>query len=260
MEVQGDPLQSRVKPYCRYCQKAPKVPKFAHGLSWVVLGQMGVHLNIRSKFLVFATAALILSGCATSRSVLDITVPDVPNPTGSQAVKITDVVDKRVFEIKPNNPAIPSLQNDEVKDLAITQRAVARKRNTYGAALGDVLLPEGQTVTQLTRAALVNALRDSGYRVVAAGEPGYDTATPVGAEIQQFWAWMTPGFWQIKLEYRARIQLNGDWPLTGESRMLEGDALLTTSAAFESEWQKVISDGLTDLIRNLKAMLKRVSP
>ena len=216
-------------------------------------------MKIQGKIVLIVATALFLAGCATSRSVLDITVPDVPNPAGSQAVKIMEVVDKRVFELKPNNPSVPSLQNGEVKDLKITRRAVARKRNTYGAALGDVLLPEGQTVTQLTRAALVNALRDSGYRVVAAGDAGYDTATPISADIEQFWAWMTPGFWQIKLEYRARIQLTGDWPLNGEKRTLEGDSLLTTTAAFESEWQKVISDGLQNLIQNLKSMLKKAT-
>lgn len=220
---------------------------------------MGFILKVRARIGLIAATALFLTGCATSRSVLDITVPDVPNPTSSQAVKIVEVLDKRVFAIKPNNPSIPSLQNDEVTDPGITRRAVARKRNGYGAALGDVLLPEGQTVEQLTRAALANALRDSGYRVVAAGEAGYDAATPVSAEIQQFWAWMTPGFWHIKLEYKARIQLNGDWPLAGENRMLEGDARIETSAAFESEWQRVINTGLMNLIQNLKSMLKSVS-
>lgn len=202
---------------------------------------------------------MFLAGCATSRSVLDITVPDVPNPAGSQAVKIIEVVDKRPFELKPNNPAIPSLQNGEIKDLNITRRAVARKRNTYGAALGDVLLPEGQTVTELTRAALASGLRESGYRVVALGEPGYDSATPVSAEIEQFWAWMTPGFWQIKLDYRARIELTGDWPLAGEKRFLDGDVRILSYAATESEWEKVINTGLQDLIQNLKAMLKKAT-
>lgn len=220
---------------------------------------MGDHLKIPGKIVLIAATALFLTGCATSRSVLDITVPDVPNPAGSQAVKIIEVVDKRPFELKPNNPAIPSLQNGEIKDPTITRRAVARKRNTYGAALGDVLLPEGQTVTELTRSALVNGLRESGYMVVAAGEPGYDTAIPVSAEIEQFWAWMTPGFWQIKLDYRAHIQLTGDWPLAGDKRFLEGDVRVLSYAATESEWQRVINTGLEKLIQNLKSMLKKAT-
>jgi hypothetical protein len=143
-------------------------------------------VNIPKKICLFAVAALVLTGCATSRGVIDLSISEFPNPTSSQAVKIMAVADKRVFEIRPKKPSIPSLQNDEINDPKITRRAVARKRNGYVAALGDILSPGGQTVEQLTRAALVNALRDSGYRVVAAGEPGYDTASPVSAEIQHF--------------------------------------------------------------------------
>jgi thiamine kinase-like enzyme len=65
---------------------------------------------------------LFLTGCAASRSVLDIAVPEVPNPASLQAVKIVEVVDKRVFVSRPNNPSIPSLQNDEVNDPEIARR------------------------------------------------------------------------------------------------------------------------------------------
>jgi len=213
-------------------------------------------MNILKKFGLVAVTALTLAGCATSRGVLDLQVPELPNPSSSQAIKITDVADRRVFEIKPKRPSIPSLRNDEINDPKITLRAVARKRNGYGAALGDILLPEERTVEQLTREALVNALRSSGYRVVTIGEPGYETATPISAEIQQFWAWMTPGFWELKLRYNAKLKLIGDWPLNGETRIVDGDARYSGVAASSSEWRKVINDGIANLIGNLKAMLK----
>jgi hypothetical protein len=219
----------------------------------------GLSVLIKKKFVVTFAIATILTGCATSRGVLDLKVPDLPNPASSQAVKIMDVTDKRVFEIEPKKPSIPSLQNDEINDPKITRRAVARKRNGFGAALGDILLPEGQTVEQLTRAALENALRESGYRVVAAGETGYDSATPVSAEIQQFWSWMTPGFWELKLRYNAKIQLIGDWPLKGDSRIVEGDALYAGVIASSAEWREVINNGIANLINNLKAMLTRAA-
>jgi hypothetical protein len=214
---------------------------------------------IQKKFVVVFAIAIVLTACATSRGVLDLKVPDVANPTSSQVVKITSVTDKLVFEIKPKKPSIPSLQNDEINDPTITRRAVARKRNGFGAALGDILLPEGQTVEQLTHSALVNALRDSGYSVVAAGEPGYDSATPVSAEIQLFWSWMTPGFWEFKLRYNAKIQLNGDWPLKGENRIVKGDARFAGAFASSPEWRELIDNGIADLITNVKAMLKRAS-
>ena len=49
-------------------------------------------------------------------------------------------------------------------------------------ALGDILLPEGQSVGALVRAAARKALADKGYTVVEAGSPHYDAATPLNIE------------------------------------------------------------------------------
>lgn len=204
-------------------------------------------------------AGMVITGCATSRGVLDIQVLDIPNPNSSESVKIVEVSDNRVFEIKPKQPSIPSLKNDEIYDPSITKRAVARKRSGFGAALGDILLPEGRTVEQVTEAALVKALRESGYRVVSKGESGYETALPLRAEIEQFWAWFNPGFWQIKLTYNAKILLKGDWPIKGENRIVEGNAIFTGSVASGAEWREVITKGVNDLIENVKSILKKVS-
>ena len=218
-----------------------------------------VHQVFGNKFILISMMTLVLNACATSRGVLDLNVPDLPNPSSAQSVKIVEVADKRVFEIDPKKPSIPSLQNDEINEPSITRRAVARKRNGYGAALGDILLPEGRTVEELTRDALINALRDSGYRVLVDGEPGYEAATPVSAEIHQFWAWMTPGFWTIKLRYNAKLQLKGDWPLNDDHQFVEGDARYSGAIASSSEWREVINNGIKNLILNLKNMLKKAT-
>jgi predicted small secreted protein len=85
-------------------------------------------IRVNSKIVSVLFACLVVAGCATSRGVLDIQVPDSPNSTSSRAVKITEVVDRRVFEIRPKAPSIPSLKNNEINDPSITLRAVARKR------------------------------------------------------------------------------------------------------------------------------------
>jgi hypothetical protein len=114
-------------------------------------------------------------------------------------------------------------------------------------------------VEQLTKSALVRALRESGYRVVSKGEPGYETARSLKAEIEQFWAWFNPGFWQIKLSYNARVVQKGNWPVTGENRVAMGNAEYTGMAASGAEWKEVITKGVNDLIRNVKSILKKVS-
>ena len=76
------------------------------------------------------------------------------NPSTGDAIKFVRVSDLRQFQIDPPQPDISSLMNDEIDDPLITSRAIARKRNSYGMALGDILLPEGKTVMKLVEAAL----------------------------------------------------------------------------------------------------------
>jgi len=83
---------------------------------------------------VFAMSlvAWILSGatgCATSRGVVEIQIPEANDPLSESAYKIVSVEDRRNFELKPQQPSIPSLKNGEIDDPAITSRAIARKRN-----------------------------------------------------------------------------------------------------------------------------------
>ena len=119
-------------------------------------------IQVNRQFISVLFACFVISGCATTRGVLDMQVPDSPNPGSSETVKITEIVDRRVFEIRPKVPSIPSLKNNEINDPSITRRAVARKRGGWGKAFGDILLPEGRTVEQPTKDALSKALRESG--------------------------------------------------------------------------------------------------
>lgn len=216
-------------------------------------------IRLNQKIVAVLFAGLVASGCATSRGEIDVEVPYTPNPEASEAVKLVEVSDKRVFEIKPKKPYIPSLQNDEIDDPSITTRAIARKRNTYGMGLGDILLPEGRTVAQVVEEALVKALRESGYRVVSQGQAGYETALPLSADINQFWAWFNPGFWQITVSHKSEILLKGDWPVTDDNRTVEGNAKLHAMAAASQQWREVINNGIDDLIENLKKALRKGS-
>ena len=199
--------------------------------------------------------AASLAACATSRGEIDLRVAAAPNPPGGTAVKITEVVDKRAFAVRPDKPNVPSLMNDEISDSAITRRAIARKRNAYGAALGDILLPEGRSVAQLTEEALTKALREAGYRVVAAGDPDYDKARPLQAEVEQFWGWFSPGFAQITLQYEARVRLKGGWPSNAQE--IRGEAKIGRSMAATEQWTEVFNAGLANLVENTRAAMQR---
>lgn len=207
---------------------------------------------------VFAAAALALSmgsGCATSRGVLDVQTPEVPDPASQSVVVITKVTDSRVFELQPGLPSVPSLKDGQIGNPEITSRAIARKRNAYGKALGDVLLPEGRTVEDVVRESLERALREKGYSVIGPRNSAASSAIPLEAEILQYWAWFTPGFWAASLEFEVILLIESPiFENTGDEGV-RGYVKLSTQAATGGAWLNTINKGTDDLVAQIKDRL-----
>ncbi len=195
----------------------------------------------------FLAAALILSlaACATSRSELRVASPP-PAPVGVKAApdapafRIREVIDARRFEQAPGDPSIPSLGFGGAAESpdAIKARAIGRKRNTYGKALGDVLLEEGQTVTGLVAQNLAAALERAGYRVEQSPDA---PARNIDVRITQFWSWFQPGFWSIKLHSRVATELTVD---SAQPVSIEAAATESRQAATEKAWLEIVDQAL----------------
>ena len=133
-----------------------------------------------------------LVACATGRTVIDLPAPpaaSVPTAAG-QAVRIRSVSDDRVFEDAPRQPSVPSLGEPASRASASTRaHAVARKRNGYGLAQGDVVLSDRADLRDVMRDNVAAALTRAGYRVDA-NDPA---ARNVDVHVRQFWLWLQPG-------------------------------------------------------------------
>jgi hypothetical protein len=171
-------------------------------------------------------------------------------------VTIERVTDQRVFELAPSVASIPSLKLGEIDDPEITSRAIARKRNTYGQAIGDILLPPGRTVEQVVEEALIRSFRDAGYRVITENDDAAATAVPIEADIQQFWSWFTPGFWTISLEFEARVIITADVEPFQQGDEIRGYVKVRGQAAGTKAWMNVMNKGMEDFTTNLTARLK----
>jgi hypothetical protein len=210
--------------------------------------------NIGFAGLVFLSLA---SGCATTRSTIDIAVPQAQAAPTKQVVKIVAVSDLRTFESAPSDPSVPSLKNpEEIKDPSIRSRAIARKRGGFGNAAGDILLPEGRTVEQFVREAATSALAQKGYSVVDEKSPQFEKALPLSIEVQQFWAWFTPGFFTISVEFECKLRMKGQALFGDEDAPVRGYAILHRMAATEGVWQEAMQEGTTDLVEKIKARMK----
>lgn len=154
---------------------------------------------------------VLAAGCATNRSEVVLTTgaerPVVAVENNGRKVTVATVDDERVFQDGSADPSVPSLgfEGSAQSSAEVKARAVARKRNAFGKALGDVVLQEGQTVSKLVHEVTEQGLADAGFTVVPNGS-GPDV-TVVEVRIKQFWSWMTPGFWALTFENKIEANV-----------------------------------------------------
>ena len=206
--------------------------------------------------ILFVISLLMLNGCATNRGILDVRLTLPENSVSDLNIKIVRVTDQRRFEIAPNKPSIPSLKGGEIDDKSITKRAIARKRNSFGKALGDILLPEGRTVEDLVREAVVLSFRESGYRVINEEDPMFSSAIPIEVDIDEFWAWLTPGFSAVKLEFKSALKLKGNVVSFQDGEEVRSYVLLHSQAAGTRAWSNTINKGIENLVQKIKERLR----
>jgi len=216
-------------------------------------------MSLRSilKSIAILSFMVLMTGCAVNRSVVPVKVAEpIANPVNGIDVKIVSVVDMRKFELDPKTPNIPSISKSEVNNAGIHARAIARKRNTYGAALGDVLLPEGQTVVSLMKTSISNSFRLAGYRVLSPTDPKYETAVPINVELNKFWSWVEWGFWNLKLHNNSEVKIVGPVPNLENGKVITNAHIGSHSAVFESDWQDSASFGIEGLSAKVIQELK----
>ena len=215
---------------------------------------------MRKLLLILAAVAVcaVVSGCATSRSSLDINVPvTVDNAQfAEKEVYINSITDKRVFEASPRSPNIPSLDPSEASSPEIKLRAVGRKRNTYGKALGDILLKEGETVETLLAASVRKAFAESGYKILNDRSQATANTYIVDGAIDQFWTWFTPGFWQITIATEIGTTLTITPPESGEIKKVSANSQLHAQTGLESNYIESIQNALQAYIGELKRQLQ----
>jgi hypothetical protein len=167
-------------------------------------------------FLLVTFIALFFGGCATSRGIVSIQLPEanIAKQSNGQTIFIRSVTDARVFEQKPDSPDIPSLGfgGADTASNDLKKRAVARKRNGYGKALGDILLEENQTVESVVKDSLIRSFSEAGYEVITNKDNLKTNTVIVDTSIEKFWSWMNLGFWSITLnsEIGTKITIAND--------------------------------------------------
>lgn len=198
-----------------------------------------------------------LSACAVNRSTVSVDVPEAtPGTSNGISVKIVEVKDNRLFEFRPADPNIPSLSESEQNNKSVEARAIGRKRNGFGKALGDVLLPEDQTIAALVEKTVANAFVEAGFNVVKEEDAGYAKAVPVKAGIIQFWSWIEWGFTQLPLHTITEVEIVAPVGELKKGIEVENEVVKSHMAVFETDWQKNMDAALVELQAKIVEKLK----
>lgn len=201
--------------------------------------------------------AAALSGCVSTRDVVAPRVNTAANPAQGMPVRISKVEDLRLFQIKPASPVTPSLMDDQISNEAIRVRAFGRQRNSYGMALGDVLLPEGQTVAGLVETVVARSLRESGYRVVSGNDADYAQAKPLVIRIDKLWTWRDLTAFKGGLVTNYEVAVTDPTSPSQQTVVVTGDIKADPwSAGDEGQWGYGLRVGLDDISAKLNAKLQ----
>ena len=87
--------------------------------------------------------------------------------------------------------------------------------------------------------------------------PDYSNALPLSLRIEQFWAWLTPGFVSLTVSFDSRVVMTGDNLVVDSPATAMGKYSTGTGAAFESVWLTVIQAGIADLSAKME---EKISP
>jgi hypothetical protein len=208
--------------------------------------------------LLFPAAFAIGLAACSPHLVVNVEAPASAPPETVALAKIVEIRELRHFEAAPKDPSTPSLaQAEMLDDPAIVARAIGRRRDAYGAAAGDVLLPEGRTVIDLMRAVTTKALESDGYRVVDQSSPQYAQAAPLAVDIEQFWEWNGPSGLGVQMEFKGIVTMRSAELIGTEPAIASGYAraygavLLTNNDRLD-----LFQRGMNDLAQNMSAKIK----
>ena len=204
--------------------------------------------------IILLTLSLEFSGCATNRGRVSLEIPQTKEvvQSNNKNIFINSVMDNRIFELKPSKPSIPSLKYGEIHNKEITSLAIARKRNGFGKAIGDILLKDGKTVSEVIKSSTEQALLEKGYKVIKDKSLVTDKTIIVDINVNQFWTWLNMGFWALTISTEIGTDITIKEATTEKKEIIH----LTVSDTFQTgagrNFIEVMQQGLKAYMLEIK--------
>lgn len=198
-------------------------------------------------------AVLVLSGCVTGTRNIELNAPEFSNQKSASGPIYIDIIeDQRTFESKPRSPSTPSVKGSlETTSKEKLSTLIGRQRNGYGAAMGDVALPEGATVQDKMRQLLTQGLESRGYTVINDSS----AEKKMSVEIEKFWAWFSPGVWAVSFESTLQCKINIEGDQNSQTFDIAGYGINKGQVASNANWTLAYQRAFLDFLENLDKAL-----
>lgn len=207
---------------------------------------------MKPTLIFLATIALLMPSCVLGRRTINPSIPTAAHATSKGTMTIGAVQDLRAFENKPAQPSTPSVDGDHTAlSSEEKSRMVGRQRNGYGKAMGDIALPSNSSVPTKMRELLAEAFARRGYTVANGSSNRAD------ANVQQFWAWFTPGMWVLDFEAAIQCQITVSKGSTKRSFTIKGYGRNGGQVASNTNWNQAYERAFADFLTKLDAELQR---
>lgn len=209
------------------------------------------------RILSFITLFTLLTGCAVGTSELQLVEPELSQQdvSATKSVFVNLPTDNRVFKPQTKDPSVPSTEP--------SNKAVGRKRNSWGAALGDFALGGDQTVNSLVKVALEKAFQSNGFKIINNQADIAKSTLVVDSQITKFWTWINPSFTHItfsaniETDVEIKDSRKGEEKIKIEGRYSEGFPLVVTSS-IQKILQKAYDYFISNATLNLDEPLKKL--
>jgi len=187
----------------------------------------------------------------TGRRAIDLTVPTATaSAEGKGAIAILKVTDSRQFQNKPPSPSTPSIDGDvNAVPRDSLKGMIGRQRNGYGGAMGDVALAGDVNVETKVRELVSEGLRRRGYSSTPGGTDN------VSVNIEEFWAWFSPGFATVSFESRIKCQVSLTKGGQAHQLAVNGYGINKGQIASDENWQLAYARAFDDFLVNLDKAL-----
>jgi len=158
------------------------------------------------------------------------------------------------------------LASGDPGDEALTSRVIGRRqslsqpRSDQRPRLGNLLLPEGRSVSGLVAEAVTAGFRRGGLRTRDPDRAPLADERSIHVEIDGFWGRMRPAIEIVRFESWIRIRLRAPGTPLADGATVCAVSLVTSVGPGAPVWRRTFESGLDDLSRRVAEAVQRGPP